>query len=585
MLCLLVLRVTATGACHLTQHHSHSSPCTCPGPTSRPLKGPSRCPFLHCPPVSGGSVQLIVRSSTPLVLYELGEYSCPPGCDGHYHHSWGSACVDLHMYTDGLSPGHVHSSARVDLYTLATEPPQTLLWHHRLGHPSLPRLRGMHSRLLVSGLPWSLPPLPPSPAPPCLPCVEGWQRATPHSSSFPPTTAPLQTLHMNVWGLARVSGEGYELYFMLVVDVLIPWIRTVRLQLRERFHAGLPVLRLHSDRGGEFSSDLLREFCRGEGILQTFTLPDSPQRNGIAERHIGLVMEVARTSMIHAAAPHFLWSGLVCSVSTQPLARCLLARDLAHTVLDREGWRCVGVPGQGFSCLCPRYVRGQALRPRHSLTRLAGSFTTPPRAVSSPLRTTRRPPSGAVPGEVAVDSNAARGTVSGGAETGGAKPGGAESGGVEPGGAEPGGAEPEGAGSGGVEPRGAEPGGAESGGAQPQGAASSGGSAGASPRLSPQQLREWLIRRARLWSGATGAGGSGGAGAGGAGVTAGASVPRGPTATGPGGARTQGAGNATTGGVGSPGAVDPTESGAAGAGGTGAGGAEGGGARVGSISA
>ncbi|CAI7794884.1 unnamed protein product, partial [Closterium sp. NIES-53] len=39
---------------------------------------------------------------------------------------------------------------------------ETLQWHHRLGHPSLPRLRGMHSRLLVSGLPRSQPPLPPS---------------------------------------------------------------------------------------------------------------------------------------------------------------------------------------------------------------------------------------------------------------------------------------------------------------------------------------------------------------------------------------------------------------------------------------
>ncbi|CAI5947296.1 unnamed protein product, partial [Closterium sp. NIES-65] len=38
-----------------------------------------------------------------------------------------------------------------------------------------------------------LPALPPSPAPTCLPCVEGRQRAAPHSSSFPPTTAPLQT--------------------------------------------------------------------------------------------------------------------------------------------------------------------------------------------------------------------------------------------------------------------------------------------------------------------------------------------------------------------------------------------------------
>ncbi|CAI7847282.1 unnamed protein product, partial [Closterium sp. NIES-53] len=53
-----------------------------------------------------------------------------------------------------------------------------------------------------------------------------------------------------------------------VPDFLIPWIRAVRLELHERFCQDLPVLRLHSDRGGEFSSDLLWDFCRGEGILQ-----------------------------------------------------------------------------------------------------------------------------------------------------------------------------------------------------------------------------------------------------------------------------------------------------------------------------
>ncbi|CAI7834683.1 unnamed protein product [Closterium sp. NIES-53] len=136
---------------------------------------PGRCPFLHCPPVSGSSVRLTVRSSPPLVLNELGSS----------------------LYTLATEVPQVAASAQVSasgqvaaLCSCRLVSHKTLLWHHHLGNPSLPRLRGMHSRLLVSGLPRSLPPLPPSPAPPCLPCVEGRQRATLHSS-FPPTTAPL----------------------------------------------------------------------------------------------------------------------------------------------------------------------------------------------------------------------------------------------------------------------------------------------------------------------------------------------------------------------------------------------------------
>ncbi|CAI7842455.1 unnamed protein product, partial [Closterium sp. NIES-53] len=85
-----------------------------PAPVPVTLADPSRGPVVaRCAPVSGGSIRLTVRSSPPLVLYELGEYRCPPGCNGHYHHSWGLACVDLHVHTDGASPVHVHSLARV----------------------------------------------------------------------------------------------------------------------------------------------------------------------------------------------------------------------------------------------------------------------------------------------------------------------------------------------------------------------------------------------------------------------------------------------------------------------------------------
>ncbi|CAI7800711.1 unnamed protein product [Closterium sp. NIES-53] len=470
---------------------------------------------------------------------------------------------------------------RSSLYTLATEPSHTLLWHHRLGHPSLPRLRGMHSRLLVSGLPKSLPPLLPSPAPPCLPCVEGRQRAAPHSSLFPPTTAPLQTLHMDVWGPARVSRQSRERYFLLVVedytryttvfplpskgqivDVLIPWIHSVRLQLRERFGQDLPVLRLHSDRGGEFSSTLLRDFCRGEGILQPFTLPDSPQQNGIAEHRIGLVMEVARTSMIHAAAPHFQWLFAV--------------RYAAHQL---NLWPRVSLPktsptvrwtGEVGDASVFRDVTFDKSVPFYRLFPYRSAPLPPPPLflAPGPPPVDPLPPQGPaplgvsqvdpLPVQVTVDSGAARGAESGGAKPGGAESEGAETGGAEPGGVRTEGAEPGVVATGGGDPEGVEPGGAGSGGAEPHGAAS---------------------------SGATGAGGAGPTGAGGTGVAAGAGVTGGAATTGPGGARTRGTGAAGTGGVEGAGAGDLTDSGANGAGGivAGAGGAGVGGSGAGGV--
>ncbi|CAI7752850.1 unnamed protein product [Closterium sp. NIES-53] len=96
------------------------------------------------------------------------------------------------------------------LYTLASEPPQTLLWHHRLGHPYLSRLRGMKSRLPVSGLPRSRPPLPPSPAPPCLPCIKGRQHAAPQFSSVPLMNAPLQTTRVAAAVREAPAGEAVE---------------------------------------------------------------------------------------------------------------------------------------------------------------------------------------------------------------------------------------------------------------------------------------------------------------------------------------------------------------------------------------
>ncbi|CAI7883598.1 unnamed protein product [Closterium sp. NIES-54] len=518
-------------------------------------------------------------------LYTLSTESPPVTVSGQV-----AASSQVFTAASGSSPESAPCSCRLLSH-------QTLLLHHRLGHPSLPRLRGMASRVLVSGLPRSLPPLPLGPAPTCVPCVEGRQRAAPHSSEFPPTEAPLQTPHMDVWGPARVRGQGHERYFLLVVDdysryttvfplhskgdvteVLIDWIRTARLQLRESFGSDFPVLRLHSDRGGEFSSACLGAFCRAQGIRQTFTLPASPQKNGIAEPRIGMVMDVARTSMIHVAAPHFLWPFAVQYAAhqlnlqprvslpeTSPTLRWTgkvgdasafrvwgsraFVRDLSADKLSPRAVPCVflgfppDAPGWQFyhptsrRVLSSQDVTFDESVPYYRLFPYRTAPLPPPPLflAPGPPPVDPLPPQGPAPSgvsqvdavepvEVAVDFGAARG----------AEPMGAGSGGAESGGAEPGGAE-----SGGAEPGGAEPGGAES-----ARVASRSASSRREP-LCPQELREWFARR---WSRAAGAGGP-------------------PVAPCPGGARTGGTGAVGTGGAAAAAGVGPAgASGAAGAG-------------------
>ncbi|CAI7750150.1 unnamed protein product [Closterium sp. NIES-53] len=467
----------------------------------------------------------------------------------------------------------------------------------------------------------------------------------PESSVAPPPGSPLPATPS--WyalsSSSRVTGLSREHYFLLVVDdytryttvfplrskgqvvdVLIPWIRTFHLQLREQFSTNLPVLHLHCDRGGEFSSNLLRDFCRGEGILQSFTLPDSLQKNGIAECRIGLVMEVACNSMIGAAAPHFLWSfavryavhqlnlwprvslpetsptlcwtgkvgnasvfrvwgsrAFVRHTSADKLSACAIPRVFLGFVPNAPGWQFYHptlrrvLPSQEvtFDESVPFYhlfPYSSAPLPPPPLFLAPGPPPVDPLPPQGPAPSgvpQVDPPPGAVPGEVAVDSGAARGTA-----TGGAEPRGAELGGARTGGARTGGTESEG-----VESGGAALGGVDNGGAE------RGGFAGASPRLSPQQQRVWFVRRACLRSGATEAGSAEAAGVGSVAVAAGAGVTGGTAATSPGGARTRaaGAGGSVAGGAGAGGAgVGGPGAGGAGVGGTGAKGAGVGGARA-----
>ncbi|CAI7783906.1 unnamed protein product [Closterium sp. NIES-53] len=282
-------------------------------------------------------------------------------------------------------------------------------------------------------------------------------------------------------------------------------------------------------------------------------------------------MEVARTSMIHAAAPHFLWPFVVRYAAHQlNLWPCVSLSETSPTL------RWTGKVGdasvfrfyhQTSRCvLSSQDVTFDESVPFYRLFPYRSAPLPPPPLFLAP----GPPPVDPLPPQGPAPSGAARGASSGGAEPARAELGGAEPAGVESGGAESEGAGYEGAESKGVEPGGAEPERAEPRGAKPErieprGTLSTGGPPGVLSRrepLSPPKLREWFARR-HLRSGAGGAGGAAGVVAGGTGAGA------------TGGTGAAGPGVACTGGTGAAGARGHAR---VGAGGTGAGAAGAGGA-------
>ncbi|CAI7929305.1 unnamed protein product [Closterium sp. NIES-54] len=197
---------------------------------------------------------------------------------------------------------------------------KTMLFHNRLGHINFRALSDLATKQLLHGLPASLPQPPSLSGPPCLDCAQSKLREQPHPPTESTSTAPLDRVHMDLWGPAPVRSRGGHFYFLVIVDdysrcvsvhlltakseapaIIMEWAR----QAHSHFKTKIKIL--HSDGGGEFRNNTLKAFCSTEGIRQTFTLPDSPQQNGVAESRNRILVQIARCLLTHASAPPSLW--------------------------------------------------------------------------------------------------------------------------------------------------------------------------------------------------------------------------------------------------------------------------------------
>ena len=108
------------------------------------------------------------------------------------------------------------------------------------------------------------------------------------------TSRPLELLHIDLMGPARVQSLGGKRYILVVVD-----------------EKGTVIARIRSDHGREFENTKLATFCNDQGIHQEFSSPKTPQQNGIVEWKNRVIQEMACVMLNNKKMPKSFWGEAV----------------------------------------------------------------------------------------------------------------------------------------------------------------------------------------------------------------------------------------------------------------------------------
>ncbi|GKA89681.1 retrovirus-related pol polyprotein from transposon TNT 1-94 [Tanacetum coccineum] len=99
----------------------------------------------------------------------------------------------------------------------------------------------------------------------------------------------------------KSEDTNQEKLYLLHIDLCGPMRVMIQVRLKET------VRRIRTDNGTEFVNQTLREYYEKVGISHETSVARSPQQNGVVERRNRTLIEAARTMLIYAKAPLFLW--------------------------------------------------------------------------------------------------------------------------------------------------------------------------------------------------------------------------------------------------------------------------------------
>ncbi|GJU82083.1 putative ribonuclease H-like domain-containing protein, partial [Tanacetum coccineum] len=167
------------------------------------------------------------------------------------------------------------------------------LWHRSLSHMNFGTINHLARHGLVRGLPklkFEKDHL-------CSACAMGKSKKKPHKPKSKDTNQEkLYLLHMDLCGLIRVASVNGKKYILIIVDDYsrFTWVKCLR-----------------TNNGTEFVNQTLREYYENVGISHETFVARSLKQNGVIKRRNRTLIEVARTMLIYAKAPLFLWAEAV----------------------------------------------------------------------------------------------------------------------------------------------------------------------------------------------------------------------------------------------------------------------------------
>ena len=224
----------------------------------------------------------------------------------------------------------------------ATKPESMDIWHQRLGHVNpddLVRLQDLAEGIQLKNRKSSTF---------CEPCALGKQHKV-HSKVLPTNkaTEPGTRLHADIFGGGNTfPGVGGFHYGAVVIDDATRMRFPITLKTKDGICDEVPPLlnrvETHTGRKVEyFRTDDGREYTRlipvfnEKGIIWEKSAPYAQDQDGVAERSIRTILEMARTMMIHANLPHRLWPEVIS-------AACYIKNRLPTKALDgktpHEAW-------------------------------------------------------------------------------------------------------------------------------------------------------------------------------------------------------------------------------------------------------